>query len=54
MTDLETLVDFLSIPLGDSSSVLKRSAALPGADHRGRAGDVITNRNGGLGADDRR
>jgi hypothetical protein len=35
MTDQETLLDFLNIPLGDSDAVLKRFAALPGADHRG-------------------
>lgn len=93
MTDQENLFDFLSVPLGDSDSILKRFAALPGAIHRGSGdrqfvfikgsranrivlvahadtvwhwGDyrtqepdlhfkdgIITNRNGGLGADDR-
>ncbi len=93
MTDLETLFDFLSVPLGDSDSILKRFARLPGAIHRG-SGDkqfvfikgsradrivlvahadtvwfwgehqkqkpdlqfedgILTNRFGGLGADDR-
>ncbi len=93
MTDQETLFDFLSYPLGDSDSLLKRFAALPGAIHRGSGfrqfvfiegsrenrivlvahadtvwpwgeyrtqkpdlqlkDGIITNRNGGLGADDR-
>ena len=94
MDKIQTLLDFLQIPLGDSNAVLKKFASLPGAIRRGQGASqfvfikgtrqdrvlllahadtvwdsmdpyiiqkpdlyinkgIVTNKSGGLGADDR-